>query len=107
MVAKDIEFAGVSLKQGEMVLLPTPLHGLDEKENPNPWDLDFKRKNISHSTFGDGPHRCAGLHLARLEATVMLEEWLKRIPRFNVVAGTQPTIQSGIVASVDGVLLEW
>jgi camphor 5-monooxygenase len=107
MVAADIDYEGVKLKQGEMVLLPTPLHGLDEAENPNPWELDFKRKNIAHSTFGDGPHRCAGLHLARLEATVMLEEWLKRIPRFEVVEGSQPTYRSGIVASVEGVLLTW
>lgn len=107
MVAEDVERDGVRLKQGEMVLLPTALHGLDERVNPEPWKLDFQRRRISHSTFGNGPHRCAGLHLARMETTVMLEEWLKRIPTFHVAAGSTPTYQSGVVASVDNVRLEW
>lgn len=107
MVAGDIERDGVLLKEGEMVLLPTPLHGLDERINPEPWQVDFRRERISHSTFGDGPHRCAGLHLARLEVIVMLEEWLKRIPRFQVAQGTRPTYRAGVVAEVAGVRLTW
>ena len=107
MVAGDVERDGVLLKEGEMVLLPTPLHGLDERINPEPWKLDFDRKGISHSTFGDGPHRCAGLHLARLEVIVMLEEWLKRIPRFQVAQNSRPTYRAGVVAEVAGVRLTW
>jgi len=107
MVAHDVERDGVELKQGEMVLLPTALHGLDPRVNADPWEVDFQRKRPAHSTFGNGPHRCAGLHLARLETTVMLEEWLKQIQTFRVVPGTGPTYHSGVVASVDGVRLEW
>lgn len=107
MIANDIELDGVELKAGEMVLLPTALAGLDERQNPSPWDLDIQRSRISHSTFGEGPHRCAGLHLARLETTILLEEWLRRIPEFRVAVGSEPRFESGVVASVDNVQLEW
>lgn len=107
MVAKDQEFKGVALKRGDMILLPTVLHGLDERENPDPWKVNLERRGISHTTFGGGPHRCAGMHLARMEVIVTLEEWLKRIPAFSLKAGAQPIYHSGIVAAVDDVPLVW
>jgi len=107
MVAKDMTYRGVELKHGDMILLPTALHGLDEAQNEDPWNLDWERKTINHATFGGGPHRCAGLHLARLEATVTLQEWIKRIPEFSLAAGAEPIYNSGIVASVQNVPLVW
>ncbi|MDE2301228.1 MAG: cytochrome P450 [Sphingomonadales bacterium] len=107
MVAKDVVWHGVELKHGDMVLLPTVLHGLDEAENPDPLNLDWERKGLHHATFGGGPHRCAGLHLARLEATVTLQEWLKRIPEFRLAPGANPIYHSGIVAAVENVPLVW
>lgn len=107
MVAKDQEYKGVELKRGDMILLPTALHGLDETQNPDPWRLDPDRRGMSHTTFGGGPHRCAGMHLARMEVIVTLEEWFKRIPEFSLAAGAQPIYHSGIVAAVDDVPLVW
>jgi len=107
MVAKDLHYRGVSLKRGDMILIPTALHGLDEGENENAMALDIRRKKVSHMTFGGGPHRCAGMHLARMEAIVTLQEWLARIPEFHVSAGTAPTFRSGIIAAVDNVQLAW
>ena len=107
MVAKDQEYRGVNLKRGDMILLPTALHGLDETENPDPWRINLERRGISHTTFGAGPHRCAGMHLARMEVIVTLEEWLKRIPEFALAEGAQPIYHSGIVAAVDDVPLVW
>jgi len=107
MVARDIDYRGVQLRKGDMVLLPTPLHGLDERENSNAWDLDFHRKEGAHSTFGAGPHRCAGAQLARMEVIATLEAWLKHIPRFQLRPGAEPVYQSGTIASVDHVRLVW
>ena len=107
MVAKDQEYKGVQLKRGDMILLPTALHGLDEQENPDPWRINLERRGISHTTFGAGPHRCAGLHLARMEVIVTLEEWFKRIPVFSLKEGARPIYHSGIVAAVDNVPLVW
>lgn len=107
MVAKDQQFRGIELKRGDMILLPTALHGLDEQLNDDPWRINLERRGISHSTFGGGPHRCAGLHLARMEVIITLEEWLKRIPTFTMKPGAQPVYHSGIVAAVDNVPLVW
>lgn len=107
MVARDLDYDGVSLKRGDMILLPTALHGLDDTLNPEPWKLDLNRRGISHSTFGGGPHRCAGMHLARMEVIVTLEEWLKRIPAFSLKPGARPRYHSGIVAAVEDVPLVW
>ena len=107
MVAKDIDYRGISLKRGDMILIPTALHGLDERENEDPLAVDFHRRNIAHQTFGGGPHRCVGLHLARLEVMVTLQEWLKRIPAFRLGDEGRPVFHSGIIAAVENVPLHW
>lgn len=106
-IAQDMEFHGVAMKKDELILLPTVLHGLDERENENPWDLDFSRGSPKHSTFGQGPHRCAGMHLARMEVIVTLEEWLKRIPEFHLSPNAEPVFLAGIIGTVKDVKLEW
>ena len=106
MVAHDMTYRGVELKHGDMILIPTQLAGLDEQENPDPLELDWERLP-KHNTFGGGPHRCVGLHLARMEATITLQEWLKRIPEFRLAEGCNPVYNSGIIASAENVKLVW
>ncbi len=107
MVAKDLTYRGVELKHGDMILIPTAMHGLDESQNPDAMRLDLQRKRLAHSTFGGGPHRCAGMHLARMEVIITLEEWLKRIPAFRLREDEKQIYRSGIVATIDNVQLEW
>ena len=107
IVANDFEYEGVMLKRGDMVQVPTALSGLDDQMNVDPLKVDFHRKNPKHNTFGDGPHRCAGMHLARMEITVTLQEWLSRIPRFRMVEKHRPVYSSGMVATVENVHLQW
>ncbi|MDB5675576.1 MAG: cytochrome [Sphingomonas bacterium] len=107
MVAHDQTYRGVELKHGDMILIPTAMHGLDESANVDAMQLDLHRKRPAHSTFGGGPHRCAGMHLARMEVVVTLQEWLKRIPEFRLEPGAEPIYHSGIIAAIDNVQLEW
>ena len=60
LVTRDLEFHGAPLRAGDMILLPTVLHGLDERENPDPMRVDFARGNARPSTFGPGAHHCVG-----------------------------------------------
>ena len=107
-VVRDMEFHGAQLKAGDLILLPTALHGLDDSQHDDPMKVDLSRANVAaHSTFAQGPHRCAGLHLARMEVRVTLQEWLARIPKFALAEGASPIYHSGIVAAVENVPLVW
>jgi cytochrome P450 len=107
IVPRDMEFDGVTLKKGDMIQVPTALSGLDDQMNEDPWTVDFNRSRPLHNTFGSGVHRCAGIHLARTEITVTLQEWLSRVPEFKVVDGAKPKYLTGMVATVENIQLEW
>ncbi|MGO9061327.1 MAG: cytochrome P450 [Candidatus Binataceae bacterium] len=40
-----------------------------------------------HLAFGFGMHFCVGVHVARLEGRIMLEELLSRIPDYEIDEG--------------------
>jgi cytochrome P450 len=107
MATRDVDFHGARIKEGEMMLIPTVLHGLDERENRDPLRVDFARTGARHSTFGQGPHHCVGAHLARAELRITLEEWLARIPRFALAPDARIESQSGIVGCVRSLPLVW
>ena len=103
----DMEHDGIALKAGDPILLPTCLHGLDERRWEAPMTVDFDRRQIFHLAFGFGPHRCVGALLARTELKVMLEEWLPRIPEFGIAPGGTVTTSSGQVNAVTALPLSW
>lgn len=106
-VRSDITYEGVDLKQGDMIVVPTPLVGMDERLNSRSLEVDFQRASPQHATFGQGRHVCAGAHLARLEIKVTIEEWLRRIPEFSVAPGAELRFHSGIVGVIESLPLVW
>jgi len=107
LVTRDLVFHGAPLRAGDMILLPTVLHGLDERENADPMSVDFARGNARHATFGQGAHHCVGAQLARTELRVTIEEWLARIPEFELAPGATIECQGGIVGCVRELPLVW
>jgi cytochrome P450 len=83
-VTTDTEFHGVNLKRGDMV------YGLVSAANRDPSAYDraeefvVDRKKNNHFGFAGGPHRCLGMHLARREMAVGVDEWLRAIPEFRL-----------------------
>ncbi|MCW2516970.1 MAG: cytochrome [Mycobacterium sp.] len=57
----------------------------DEREYTDPDEFVWNRSIERLLAFGRGQHFCLGVHLARLEITVMITEWLKRVPDFRIV----------------------
>lgn len=108
IVATDLVIDGVTMKRGDMVLLPVTLGGLDERRFEDPLSVDFARSDAhQHLTFGSGIHRCLGSFLARTEIRVFLEEWLRRIPDFRVKPGETVITSTGVVNGTTHLPLSW
>lgn len=56
----------------------------DEREYRDADEFVWDRRIERLLAFGRGQHFCLGVHLARLEITIMITEWLKRVPDFHV-----------------------
>jgi cytochrome P450 len=83
-VMKDTVISGCPVKSGNMVLLSFPAANRDPAVFPDADKVVIDRKENRHVAFGLGIHRCVGSNLARMEMTVAIEEWLKRIPDFRL-----------------------
>lgn len=95
---RDVDFHGVQMKAGDRVVALLSLANRDEVEFPNGQAADFDRTVNRHLTFGVGPHRCIGSHLARSEMIVALEEWHRRIPEYWISDPSQIRFHGGIIA---------
>jgi cytochrome P450 len=87
LVAKESSLNGCTFKEGEMVMLSFPAANRDPAVFPEADKVIIDRQENRHAAFGLGIHRCIGSNLARMEMTVAVEEFLKRIPEFSL-AGT-------------------
>ncbi|MFG1192078.1 cytochrome P450 [Xanthobacter flavus] len=107
IVKKDVEIAGAHFHEGDMLICPLTLAGMDERKNPHPERFDIDRKDRAHITFSVGAHTCIGNVLARAEMRVFVDAWLKRVKRFHVAAGTKPAWRPGLVMALESLPLEW
>jgi cytochrome P450 len=83
-VVKDTEVQGCPMKAGNMVLLSFPAANRDPAVFPDPDRVILDRANNPHTAFGLGIHRCVGSNLARMELTVAVETFLRRVPAFRM-----------------------
>jgi cytochrome P450 len=83
-VPEDIDFEGCPMRKGDKVLMTFPAGNRDPKmfEDADKFVIDRARNR--HFAFGSGIHRCLGSNLARMELRVALEEWLRRVPTFEL-----------------------
>ena len=84
-VTRDAEFGGAALREGERALMLYACANRDERAYPEPGRFDIARNPRDHLGFGYGTHTCAGMHLARLEMTVMFDALANRVQGFEIV----------------------
>jgi cytochrome P450 len=96
-VVKETSICGCPIKPGNMVLLSFPAANRDPAMFPDADKVIIDRKENRHAAFGLGIHRCIGSNLARMEMTVAIEEWLKRIPDFRLDPAGEITWSEGTV----------
>ena len=83
-VVRDTEVQGCPMKAGNMVLLSFPTANRDPAMFPEPDRVILDRAENRHAAFGLGIHRCVGSNLARMELTVAVETFLRRVPSFRL-----------------------
>lgn len=87
---EDIQYEGLDIKKGDMIWLGIAQACRDPRKFENPDEFDMHRDNLNnHIAFGAGQHRCLGMHLARRELVIALEEWHKRIPNYRIKEGVE------------------
>jgi cytochrome P450 len=94
---KDTTLGGVNIAEGDQVILMLCGANRDAEEFDSPAELDIQRHPNRHLSFGGGPHRCIGSHLARIELKLALEELHRRIPDYRLVDGDPPILHASQV----------
>lgn len=84
LVVKDHDFHGCPMSTDDWVLLSFPAANRDPAAFERAHDVVIDRMENRHAAFGLGIHRCLGSNLARLELRVAVEEFLARIPDFEL-----------------------
>ena len=97
IMLEDVSLHGTVLPKGSRVVILTGAACRDEREYPDPDRFDIQRRFERSLYFGHGQHVCLGKSLARLEARVVLEEFLARHPDYRIDrAGLERTSQSHV-----------
>ncbi|BBZ36781.1 cytochrome P450 [Mycolicibacterium confluentis] len=102
-----IEFHGCPVQKGDIVAFPLGMANRDPNEHSRGGTVDFTNGAPRHISFGAGPHRCLGSHLARQEMTVVLQEWHRLIPEYHIPDLSEVVEHSGGVYGIERLPLAW
>lgn len=104
-VLNEITVGGVTMEPGQYLIMAHSAVNRDSRMFPNPDVFVPDRSPNKHLGLGLGIHRCLGAHLVQLEARIVFEELLSRIPEFELDP-TKPSVwQQGQVAGMGEVHL--
>jgi cytochrome P450 len=98
-VTRETELGGCPLKPGDRVAVHYASANRDESRFEHADRLDFDRRRNPHAAFGLGPHRCIGMHFARLQIEVAFGELLSRVTNLRIPQDAQVQTAVGIVLS--------
>jgi cytochrome P450 len=77
---RDVEFYGVHIPAGSTMAMNLGSANHDSARWSRPEEFDVFRDRKPHIGFGHGAHVCLGMHLARLESSMIFETLFDRLP---------------------------
>ncbi|WP_394846817.1 cytochrome P450 [Pendulispora brunnea] len=78
-----MDFAGIPLRKGQMVIPLLTAALRDEEAFPNPDHFDIRRDLRHTISFGAGQHTCLGAALARMQLLTAVSSLLSRFPEMK------------------------
>lgn len=81
---RDVEVEGVTIPVGATVHVNLASANRDTTRYERPDEFDILREQRMHMAFAFGPHRCLGMHLARMETRVVVSAVLDRLPNVRL-----------------------
>jgi cytochrome P450 len=84
-VRRETVLHGQRLRVGQPVIFLFPSGNRDPREFPEPDRFWIQRRPPRMLGFGAGTHACLGVHVARLEGRIALQEVLAVMPRYEIV----------------------
>ena len=103
---KETTIGDVTVRPGDKVHMATFLACHDPAVYPSPDEVILDRR-ARHDGFGYGPHLCVGMHLARREMRIAMEEMLASLPEFSLMPGTDVTYYLAATISPVEIPLVW
>jgi cytochrome P450 len=98
-VSREAELGGVQLRAGDRVALLFAAANMDERRFPDPARFDLDRPPGGNLGWGNGPHTCIGIHLAKLEMQALLRALVARVEAIETVADP-PRIRNNTVQGI-------
>ncbi len=98
-VAHDAKYGGVQLRAGDRVTMLFGAANLDERRYPDPERFDLDRPPGGHLGWGNGPHTCVGIHLAKLEMTALLRALVAHAETIEI-AGSPTRIRNNTLQGI-------
>lgn len=90
-MATDTELAGVTIPAGEFIGASVLAANRDPLVFTDPLHFDIRRTNSRKGlAFSFGEHHCIGVHLARMQTAIALQQLLTRIPDMQLHDVTPP-----------------
>jgi cytochrome P450 len=89
-VSEPFEIGGVGVAQNDIVVSLVGAANRDPAVFENPDRLDITRKDLKPLSFGGGIHFCLGAQLARIEAAVVFDTLVRRVPSLRLTRPVQP-----------------
>jgi cytochrome P450 len=89
-VTRDTDFFGVHLPEGSVLHLCLGAANHDPTRWERPDEYDITRPPKPTLAFGNGPHVCLGMHVARAEMNVGITALLDRLPNLRLDPDAEP-----------------
>jgi cytochrome P450 len=89
LATAEARIGGRAIAAGTQVTLCIGAANRDPQVFEDPDHFDIGREPNRHLAFGGGPHQCAGMNLARMEARIAVAAFVARFPDYEISPGAE------------------